>query len=192
MKLNAKCLILLSIVAFALTGCKKAPEELAKEQEFQNKKVALEAINSVYYLGSNGFAFYVDKDNAKKMDGACFDFKPKSGKALIKFYKNPKVYSLQVKAKNELEYILLYQGNEATLKLELANNGSDLFAKTNLIIPGDQVGSGNIGNMDLVYANKTSIDHGRFNTLEECEAQYIAEDKLDESLKDLKNEGPQQ
>ncbi|EMO43227.1 lipoprotein, tandem type [Leptospira noguchii] len=192
MEKHYKNIIILLVLILTLTGCKKSPEELAKERELENKKLAVDAINSVYYLGSNGLAYYVDKDNAKSMDGACFDFKPKDGKASVKFYKHPTTYNLQVKVKSEFEYILLYQGKEATLKLELTNNGSDLLAKTNLIVPGDKVGSGNIGNMDLVYANKTSIDHGRFNTLEECEAQYVKDDELNESLREQKStcEGP--
>ncbi|EJP18287.1 lipoprotein, tandem type [Leptospira interrogans] len=192
MKKYYKSIIIVLVLILTMTGCKKSPEELAKEQELQNKKLAFENINSVYNLGSNGLAFYVDRENAKKLKGACFDFKPKAGKASVKFYKHPNIYNLEVKAKNELEYILLYQSKEAVLKLELITNGSDLLAKTNLVIPGDEIGSGNIGDMELMYANKTSIDHGRFNTLEECEAQNVKDDELNESLREQKStcEGP--
>ncbi|ALE37836.1 lipoprotein, tandem type [Leptospira interrogans] len=216
MKIHYKSIIIVLVLILTMTGCKKSPEELAKEQELQNKKLAFENINSVYQLGSSGLAFYVDRENAQRLrdscmihrseneynkycmeymnywGNVCFDFKPKEGKALVKFHKHSQVYNLEVKTKGEFEYVLTYESKDAVLKLELTTNASNLFAKTNLIIPDDKSGSGDIGNMDLVYAYESSSNHGRFNTLEECEAQNVKDDELSKSLREQKStcEGP--
>ncbi|EMO87932.1 lipoprotein, tandem type [Leptospira noguchii] len=196
-----KYLILSMIIAIGLNGCKKSKEELEKEEEVQKLKLVIENVNSVYQLGSNGLAFFVDLENAKTLRGACFNFRPKEGKASVKFYKHPEVYNLEVKAKNELEYILTYQGKQATLKLILEGDypvkeGSmqKLFANPILTVPGDDKANGSIGKMDLVYGGNSirNLHHGRFNTLEECEAQNVKDDELNESLRKQEStcEGP--
>ncbi|TQE68246.1 lipoprotein, tandem type [Leptospira noguchii] len=211
-----KIVTIITLFLISLTGCKKSQEEIEKEKELQNKKLALDAINSVYQLGSSGFAFLVDSENAKRMRNACledqkintssklcweymnywgdtcFDFKPKEGKATVKFYKYPTIYNFKVKAKDEFEYILTYEGREVTLKLELTTNASNLLAKANLIVPGDKSASGDVGNMDLVYGFESSTHHGRFNSIEECDAQNAADEELSKSLREQKStcEGP--
>ncbi|QCO42237.1 lipoprotein, tandem type [Leptospira interrogans] len=211
-----KIVAAIALFLISLTSCKKSQEELAKEEDDNNKKGLLENINSVYQLGSSGFAFLVDSENAKRLRDACledrkkneyskscseymnywgdtcFDFKPKEGKAIVKFYKHSTAYDFKVKMKDALEYTLIYEDKEYPLKLSLEKNGSKLSAKTNLILPNDKMGSVDIGEMDLVYRWESSSNHGRFNTLEECEAQNVADEELSKSLREQKStcEGP--
>ncbi|WP_025178813.1 lipoprotein, tandem type [Leptospira kirschneri] len=189
MKLNQRYLILLSIVAICLTGCKKSPEELAKEEEAKKLKLISENINSVYAIPGNGIAYLVDSEKVKEFRDTCFEFKPKEGKASVKFYQHPAIYNLEVKAKNELEYILIYQGKQADLKLDLEGRlpkeDSDtvdvLSASVHLIVIGDSASKG-MGNINLVYdgfgQQHLDAGHGRFNSLEECEERYARDEEI--------------
>ncbi|TGL73784.1 lipoprotein, tandem type [Leptospira yasudae] len=189
MKLNAKCLMLLSIVAFALTGCKKTPEELAKEEDAAKRKAVTENINSVYVIPGKGIAHLVDPEKVNEFRDTCFEFKPKEGKAAVKFYQHPTVYNLSVKTKNELEYDLIFENKTATLQLtlegKLPTENSDttdvLSAKLRLAISGDAKLKG-MGTIDLAYEylgdrSKDSIK-GRFLTLEECEEDLVRDDEI--------------
>ncbi|WP_426580405.1 lipoprotein, tandem type [Leptospira interrogans serovar Szwajizak] len=193
--------VVISILAFAFTGCKKTPEELAKEEEIQKKKVVADNVNSVYQLGGNGLAYFVNMENPKSVLETCFEFKPKEGKASVKFYQHPEIYNLEVSMKNELEYMLTYKGKKAYLRLELNGDfpvadGSmqKFYANPILSVPDDKKADGSIGKMDLVYGGVSIRDlhHGRFNTLKECEAQNLADEELSKSLQEQKStcEGP--
>ncbi|WP_235593962.1 lipoprotein, tandem type, partial [Leptospira interrogans] len=85
------------------------------------------------------------------------------------------------------EYIFNYEGKEGIVQLNLwgefpVREGTMdmLTAKANMIIPSDPKSSGEIGRIDLAYGNESiaKARHGRFKTLEECEAQYAADDVL--------------
>ncbi len=196
-----KIVTVITLFLISLNGCKKSKEELEKELDSQKDKLISESINSVYQLGSNGFAFLIDPSNVRSFDSACLDFKPSEGFALVKFYKNAKTYKMQVKTKTLREYIFNYEGKEGIVQLNLwgefpVREGTMdmLTAKANMIIPSDPKSSGEIGRIDLVYGNESiaKARHGRFKTLEECEAQYAADEELSETLRkqDGACEGP--
>ncbi|WP_082281747.1 lipoprotein, tandem type [Leptospira kirschneri] len=178
--------VMISILAFTFTGCKKTPEELAKEEDAAKRKAVAENIGSVYGTFVNGLTLLLDEDaQALSKKRACFEFKPKEGKAAVKFYQHPTVYNLSVKTKNELEYLLTYKGKEAELKLNLkgqlpvkdSNKAEVLQAE--LAISGPK---GFINDIDVAYkyvgdVNEDSV-HARFVTIEACEEKYTRDDEI--------------
>ncbi|MCL8312883.1 lipoprotein, tandem type [Leptospira interrogans] len=189
MKLNQRYLILLSIVAFSLAGCKKTPEELAKEEDVAKRKAVSENINSVYAIPGNSIAYLVNPESANKFRNTCLELKPKEGKASVKFYQHPEIYNLGVKAKNELEYDLIFDNKSALLQLILEGqlpSGKPgavevLTAKVRLLIQGDTKSKG-MGSVDLAYKGLGDLSedstHDRFNSLEECEEKYTRDDEI--------------
>ncbi|WP_061271159.1 lipoprotein, tandem type [Leptospira interrogans] len=196
-----KIVTVITLFLISLTGCKKSKEELEKELANQRKQEIEKAINSVYELGGGGhLARLVDPENYDRLEYACLDFGPKSGKGRIKFYKFPKYYEINIVPINEFEYILKYANNEARMKLEATGDfpvkeGSMSFfgASAQLTLPGDK-NVYQIGRMDLIYGSDSVARsrHGRFKTLEECEAQISADEELSETLRkqDGACEGP--
>ncbi|WP_025180980.1 lipoprotein, tandem type [Leptospira interrogans serovar Szwajizak] len=189
MKLNQRCLILLTIVAFSLTGCKKSPEELAKEEDTAKRKAVTENINSVYAIPGKGIAYLVDPEKVKEFRDTCFEFKPKEGKAAVKFYQHPTVYNLEVKTKNELEYDLFFENKAAVLQLTLEGQLPSgrpgavevLAAKVRVLIQGEAKSNG-MGSVDIVYKDlgdqSEDSTHDRFSSLEECEEKYTRDDEI--------------
>ncbi len=55
-----KIVTVITLFLISLNGCKKSKEELEKKLDSQKDKLISESINSVYQLGSNGFAFLID------------------------------------------------------------------------------------------------------------------------------------
>ncbi|WP_061245690.1 lipoprotein, tandem type [Leptospira noguchii] len=191
MEKHYKNIIILLVLILTLTGCKKSPEELAKEEDSAKRKAVSENISSVYNIPINDLVLLLDeKAQNIKTPSACFSFKPKEGKASVKFYQHPEVYNLEVKTKSELEYILTYKEKQADLKLTLkgqlpvkgSNNAEVLQAELNLTIQGFDLRSGFINKVDLAYESlgDRSEDslHGRFPTIEECEADIEANEEI--------------
>ncbi|UOG47457.1 lipoprotein, tandem type [Leptospira noguchii] len=191
MEIHYKSLIFLLIVVISLTGCKKSPEELAKEEDSKKRQAVSVNINSVYMTFVNNLVFLLDeKAQALKKEGACFSFQPKESKATLKFYQHPEIYNLEVKTKNELEYVLIYQDKTAELKLNLKGRFPReepgtvdvLSAEMNIIIPGVDLRSGFINEVDVAYKRlgDKSEDylHGRFTTIEECEERYVQDEEI--------------
>ncbi|EMY24497.1 putative lipoprotein [Leptospira interrogans serovar Australis str. 200703203] len=183
--------VVISIVAFALTGCKKTPEELAKEDDLKKRQAISVNINSVYMTFVNDLTFLLDGNaQSLKEERACFEFKPKEGKASVKFYQHPTVYNLEVKTKNELEYILIYKGKIAEMKLNLKGQlprekpgtVDVLRAEMNIMIPSSNLHSGFVNEVNVSYKDlgdrREDSTHGRFLTLEECEERYTRDDEI--------------
>ncbi|APH40490.1 putative lipoprotein [Leptospira interrogans str. HAI1594] len=205
MEKNYKKLIFLMIVVIGLTGCKKSQEELAKEEEKKKLEVVNSSINMVYGIFINNLVFLLD-ENAESMkeEPACFEFRPKEGRASVKFYKHPEVYNLEVKTKNELEYILIYQAKQANLKLNLKGQLPGrvsgvidvLSAELRLFDLPNKKKSAAINDIDIAYDGQgdsnSDSHHGRFNSISECEEGYVKNDELNESLREQKStcEGP--
>ncbi|APH40485.1 lipoprotein, tandem type [Leptospira interrogans] len=183
--------VVILIFVFALTGCKKTSEELAKEEDIKKRKLVSSSVNSVYRTFVNNLVFLFGEDaQVLKKKPACFDFRPKEGKASVKFYQHPEIYNLEVKTKNELEYVLTYKGKQADLKLtlkgELPKENSSvsevLSAEMNIAIPGVELRSGFVNEVDLVYEylgdrSKDSL-HARFSTTEECEEDITRNEEI--------------
>ncbi|WP_025179627.1 lipoprotein, tandem type [Leptospira interrogans] len=197
-----KIVAAIALFLISLTGCKKSKEELAKELEDQKKQAIEKAINSVYDFGGNGLAFLIDRNSIKDLHQMCFDFRPSKNRAIAKFYKHPTVYNLEVRKKSEFEYTLIYQKNEGTIKLLLEGDypvkeGSMGFLTANVLLTlqGESaIVNERIGKLDLIYGSDSVARsrHGRFKTLEECEAQISADEELSETLRkqDGACEGP--
>ncbi|EMO42886.1 putative lipoprotein [Leptospira noguchii serovar Autumnalis str. ZUN142] len=196
-----KIVTVITLFLISLIGCKKSQEELAKELEIQKKQAVINSVDSVYQLGGNGVALLVDRENLRSLHDACFEFLPKKGRGTIKFYKHPKIYQMQIQSINELEYDLVFQEKKAKLILKLEGEfpvklGSmgTLSAIISLKIEGDSQAYENLGTMDLIYGGESiaKARHGRFNTLEECEAQNAADEELSKSLREQDGacEGP--
>ncbi|EKO49529.1 lipoprotein, tandem type [Leptospira kirschneri] len=191
MEKHYRKLILLMIVALSFTGCKKTPEELAKEEDVAKRKAVSENINSVYMTFVNDLALLLDeKAQSLKEENACFEFKPKEGKASVKFYQHPEVYNLEVKTKNELEYVLIYKGKQADLKLNLKGSlprdvpgtVDVLTAEMNIVIPNANVRSGFVNEVNIAYEDlgdrsEDSIK-SRFATIEECEEKFARDEAI--------------
>ncbi|TQE63835.1 lipoprotein, tandem type [Leptospira noguchii] len=191
MEKHYKNIIILLVLILTLTGCKKSPEELAKEEDSAKRKAVAENIGSVYATFVNDLTFLLDeKAQELSKKRACFEFKPKEGKASVKFYQHPEVYNLEVKTKNEIEYILIYQGKQADLKLNLkgqlpvkdSNNAEVLQAELIINLPRLKSELGFINDIDVAYkyVGDASEDglHGRFTTIEECEEKYSQDEEI--------------
>ncbi|TGK06321.1 lipoprotein, tandem type [Leptospira fletcheri] len=201
----------LLLIFFLLITCKDSKESL----ELKKKESVANAINSTYQLGGNGLAFLVDRETAIRLRDeclsggvpksnskscieymnywgeTCFDFRPKEGRAIAKFYKHPEIYKIEVTIINELEYTLIFKGKKASLSLNLLGDfpvkkgsGNEFYADPILTIPNDSRSSGSIGRMDLIYGGEgiRNIRHARFNTLEECEAQNLADEEKNKQI----------
>ncbi|AKP27135.1 putative lipoprotein [Leptospira interrogans serovar Manilae] len=196
-----KIVTVITLFLISLTGCKKSPEELAKELEIQKKQAIVNSVDSVYQLGGNGVALLVDRENLRSLHDACFEFLPKKGRGTIKFYKHPKIYQMQIQSVNELEYDLIFQGKKAKLILKLEGEfpvklGSmeTLSAIISLRIEGDSQAYENLGTLDLIYGGEgiAKARHGRFKTLEECEAQNALDEEANKTIREQDGacEGP--
>ncbi|WP_017862379.1 lipoprotein, tandem type [Leptospira interrogans] len=197
-----KIVTVITLFLISLTGCKKSKEEIEREKKESLKKDVLNSITMVYEMGGGStFALLVDPENYKKVAWACLDFKPNENRAIIKYYNFPNRYEVRVEAINELEYKLNYSDREASMKLEVTGDypvkeGSMGFltSTVSLSFKGDSKVYNDVGRMDLIYGSDSVARsrHGRFKTLEECEAQIAADEELSETLRkqDGACEGP--
>ncbi|EMO53973.1 lipoprotein, tandem type [Leptospira noguchii] len=195
-------IIIVLLIFLLVNGCKKSQEEIEKEKKENLKKDILTSITMVYEMGGGStFALLVDPENYKKVAWACLDFKPNENRAILKYYNFPSQYEVRVETINELEYKLSYGDREANMKLEVTGDypvkkGSMGFltSTVSLSFKGDSKVYKDVGRMDLIYGGESvsRSRHGRFNTLEECEAQIAADEELSKSLREQKStcEGP--
>lgn len=54
--------VVILIFVFALTGCKKTSEELAKEEDIKKRKLVSSSVNSVYRTFVNNLVFLFGED----------------------------------------------------------------------------------------------------------------------------------
>ncbi|EPG74376.1 lipoprotein, tandem type [Leptospira fainei serovar Hurstbridge str. BUT 6] len=158
--------------------CFSCHDKVAEQRDRVERK-----LRSVYELGGSMATFLGVKGEVGNAF-YCFDFRPDEQRAFVKFIGFPPTYELQAVKIDAINYKLIYQNGESTLKFDINESGKPedvnymLEARVYQNFKGLQ-GSSILGDIDLVLGpGMRSVRFGRQDTFEECEERHFELQKL--------------